>query len=176
MEVESSRVINVLPALVWTTHPDGTIGLLNQRWYGHTGLTSSEACSIEWQSNIHPGDASEVLERWCLILAAVEPGQPKARLRRFDDAYRWFLISCNPTRDETGQVLRWYAVNTDIDERNLAREALRSDGQDLRSIIDTIPKTAWSASADGYYDFVNQRWLDYSVLSLDQAQGWVGGL
>jgi PAS domain S-box-containing protein len=44
--------------------------------------------------------------------------------------------------------------------------------RDLRSIINTIPTTAWTARADGYCDFINQVWLDYSGITAEQAQGW----
>src|SRR5947208_2591015 len=45
------------------------------------------------------------------------------------------------------------------------------DEQDIRLVVDTIPTLAWSASPDGSADFVNQRWLDYTGLSAEQALG-----
>jgi PAS domain S-box-containing protein len=41
----------------------------------------------------------------------------------------------------------------------------------LRLVIDTIPTMAWSVRPDGVVDFVNQRWLDYTGLSLEQFLG-----
>jgi PAS domain S-box-containing protein len=46
------------------------------------------------------------------------------------------------------------------------------DVQDIRLIVDTIPTLAWSAGSDGSADFFNQRWLDYTGLSAEQALGW----
>jgi PAS domain S-box-containing protein len=43
--------------------------------------------------------------------------------------------------------------------------------QDIRLVVDTIPTLAWSAGPDGSTDFVNQRWLDYTGLSPEQALG-----
>ena len=45
------------------------------------------------------------------------------------------------------------------------------DGQDIRLVVDTIPTLAWSAGPDGSADFFNQRWLDYTGLSANQALG-----
>jgi PAS domain S-box-containing protein len=44
----------------------------------------------------------------------------------------------------------------------------------LRLIIDAIATLAWSARADGSPEFFNQRWLDYTGLSAEQAlsSGW----
>src|SRR5437879_5025760 len=46
------------------------------------------------------------------------------------------------------------------------------DSEHLRVVIDTIPTLAWSAAADGSAEFVNQRWIDYTGLSAEQARGW----
>jgi len=48
------------------------------------------------------------------------------------------------------------------------------DVQDIRLVVDTIPTLAWSADPDGSADFFNQRWLDYTGLSAEQAfgSGW----
>lgn len=44
----------------------------------------------------------------------------------------------------------------------------------LQQIIDTVPVMIWSARPDGRCDFVSQRWLDYTGLTLEQALdcGW----
>jgi PAS domain S-box-containing protein len=46
------------------------------------------------------------------------------------------------------------------------------DIQGIRLVVDTIPTLAWSAGPDGSADFFNQRWLDYTGLSANQALGW----
>ena len=44
--------------------------------------------------------------------------------------------------------------------------------QDFRVVLDTIPTLAWSARSDGSADFFNQRWLDYTGLSAEEACDW----
>ena len=41
----------------------------------------------------------------------------------------------------------------------------------LRTMIDQMPTLAWSCRPDGSAEFVNQRWLDYTGLSLEEAVG-----
>src|SRR5277367_5158275 len=38
--------------------------------------------------------------------------------------------------------------------------------------IDAIPGMVWIALPDGHMEFLNQRWRDYTGLSLDEAAGW----
>src|SRR5215469_5172179 len=49
---------------------------------------------------------------------------------------------------------------------------LQKQVQQGRSIINTIPTTAWTTRSDGYFDFLNQRWLDYAGMTAEQAAGW----
>jgi PAS domain S-box-containing protein len=71
-------------------------------------------------------------------------------------------------------------THIDVTEQHLAREALQKafdeikQSEDrLRLVIDTIPTLVWRARPDGVPDFLNQTALDYTGLSLDQAEtGW----
>ena len=49
------------------------------------------------------------------------------------------------------------------------RRAGRQAEDHIQPIIDTIPTMAWSLLPDGSVDFVNQRWLDYTGLSFQDA-------
>jgi formate hydrogenlyase transcriptional activator len=53
------------------------------------------------------------------------PFDREGRIRRYDGHYRWFLVRYNPLRDERGNVLRWYATATDIDDRKQAEDRLQ---------------------------------------------------
>ena len=43
---------------------------------------------------------------------------------------------------------------------------------ELRRVVDTIPELIWTAAADGSVQFVNQRWSEYTGLTLEQARGF----
>jgi len=45
-------------------------------------------------------------------------------------------------------------------------------GDQLPMMIDKIPTLAWACRPDGTTEFVNQRWLDYTGLSLEASLGW----
>src|SRR5439155_903692 len=53
----------------------------------------------------------------------------------------------------------------------LVRRA-RSLREQLRLVIDTIPAVVWSKLPDGSADFFNQRFREYTGLSLEEGQGW----
>jgi PAS domain-containing protein len=44
MDNELSRLVDMVPGLVWTALPDGHVDFLIQRWCEYTGLSVAEAC------------------------------------------------------------------------------------------------------------------------------------
>jgi PAS domain S-box-containing protein len=42
---------------------------------------------------------------------------------------------------------------------------------ELRCIVDALPGLVWTARPDGHIDFLNQRWCEYTGLSVDEAYG-----
>src|SRR2546428_7823255 len=49
---------------------------------------------------------------------------------------------------------------------------MSSSGDELPMMIDSIPTLAWACRPDGTTEFLNQRWLEYTGLSMAQALGW----
>jgi PAS domain S-box-containing protein len=39
-------------------------------------------------------------------------------------------------------------------------------------VVNTVPAYVWSTSPEGRVDFVNDRWLQFTGLALDEAIGW----
>jgi PAS domain S-box-containing protein len=58
----------------------------------------------------------------------------------------------------------------------LAIEEVKQAEDRMRLNIDTIPSMVWSIRSDGVVDFVNQRWLDYTGLSFEEAMGDPNGI
>src|SRR6266567_9240779 len=59
-----------------------------------------------------------------------------------------------------------------LQEELMAEDALQRREDYLRLTIDTIPVLAWCNGPDGSNEFLNQRWLDYTGLTIEEARGW----
>jgi hypothetical protein len=44
-EVQLRRIIDTIPALAWTAHPNSSAEFPNQRWLDYAGLSSEETCN-----------------------------------------------------------------------------------------------------------------------------------
>jgi len=152
-------IIDAIPAIIWGKLPDGSADFLNQHFREYTGLSLEDGLGWGWMNAFHPDD--RLMEEWRAALAAGKPFEKEARLRRADGQYRWFLIRAVPLRDEPGNIVNWYGTSIDIED-------LKRDEDRARLVINTIPTMVWTLQPDGAVDFVNQRWLDYTGLTLEE--------
>ena len=109
-----AAIINTIPTGAWTTRPDGYCDFLNQVWLDYAGMTAEQAQGWGWVEAIHAEDREQLVEEWQSCLASGNPVDTEARIRRFDSAYRWFLIRGNPLMDESGNILKWCGTCVDI--------------------------------------------------------------
>src|SRR5262249_39717593 len=85
-----------------------------------------EAAGWGWVRVIHREDLERLTDTWKGILAAGEPGEAEARMRRFDGEYRWFLFRTVPFRDEAGAIVRTYGTNADMEDMKCAEREPRA--------------------------------------------------
>ncbi|MDF2771072.1 MAG: fixL [Geminicoccaceae bacterium] len=136
-ERELKLIIDTVPALAWSARPDGTADFFNQHYLDFIGFSAEQASDWGWSAALHPDDLNGLAATWQRIMASAAPGEAEARLRRHDGEFRWFLFRTNPLRDDSGRIVKWYGVNTDIEDRKRAEADLRraynsfADGQRL---------------------------------------------
>ena len=49
---------------------------------------------------------------------------------------------------------------------------IRKSEAELRKIVDTAPSLTWSTLPDGWHEFHNKRWCDFTGLSAEESHGW----
>jgi formate hydrogenlyase transcriptional activator len=168
-ERELHRVIDTIPSLAWSTLPDGSSEFWNKRWYDYSGLTPEECLGSGWHRSVHPEDVTLLMIKWAEVLASGQTGEGEARFRRHDGVFRWFLIRAAPLRDETGKIVRWYGISTDIEDRKQGEEKLRQDERELRRITDVIAQMIVVHDPEGAPIYANQAVLDYTGLTIDDV-------
>jgi PAS domain S-box-containing protein len=118
-------IISTIPALVWSARPDGSAEFFNKHYLDYVGFSSEQAGDWGWTAAVHPEDLDGLADAWQAIMASRQAGEKEARMRRFDGTYRWFLFRANPLCDDSGNVIKWFGINTDIEDRKRAEEELR---------------------------------------------------
>ena len=153
--VELRAFIDGIPALAWTARPDSSPEFLNQRFSDYTGLSQDQIYEA-WKSTIHRDDLGVFENWWEGLQKSRQPGDAEVRFRRFDGEYRWYQISVAPVFDEEGNLVRWYGVNTDIDDRKRAEQKLQQNEENLRTITDAIRQFIVVLEPDGTTLYANR--------------------
>jgi formate hydrogenlyase transcriptional activator len=119
------------------TAPDGTTLYANRGALDETGLTQDVVKNEGFFPRaFHPDDQERVrAEREEGFLRGA-PFDLEMRSLLKNGQYRWQLIQYNPLKDERGQIVRWYATATDIDDQKRIEERLRNENIVLREEID----------------------------------------
>jgi len=145
-ESKLRQVIDAIPAMAWSAHPDGTGEFFNKHYLDYVGLPAEHVMDWGWTAAVHPDDLENLSLTWRQMRESETPGEGEVRLRRHDGEYRWFLFRANPVRDESGRVIKWYGMNIDITERKLALESLQAN----QELLDLAQKSAGAMAFDWY--------------------------
>ena len=146
-ERELRLAVNTIPALVWSTSPDGTLDFINQRWR-EIGLSLDDLRGTEWINVLHPDERTGVADRWRIAVETGTPYENIERVRRADGEYRWFLSRAQPLRDEFGKIVKWYGTDTDVEDQKRAEDALRSSEQRFRDFTESASDWLWETGPD----------------------------
>jgi PAS domain S-box-containing protein len=171
-EIDLRLTLDSLPGLICTFSPDGRFEGGNQRFWDYLDIDSGSAEAWATRGPAHPDDAERAIVTFRHAMLTGEPYMYEARARRFDGVYRWFQVSGRPHRDDQGNIVRWYSLLIDVDDRKRAEQALEASERNLRLTIDTIPAMAWSARPDGTADFLNQHYIDFVGQPLERLRDW----
>jgi PAS domain S-box-containing protein len=83
----------------------------------------------------------------------------------------WVRSIGEAVRDGDGRIVGLQGAFQDISTRRLAEQALRDSEAQFRALAESMPQMVWMTRADGWNTYVNQRWVDYTGLSLDDSYG-----
>lgn len=70
-----------------------------------------------------------------------------------------------------GEVEAVAGTTRDISDLKNAEQALVQSEEQFRTLTQSLPQLIWTADKDGYCDFFNQQWYDYTGSTLENSRG-----
>jgi PAS domain S-box-containing protein len=136
-EIELRRMTDAIASYICVLRPNGTALYANQTVLDYLGITLEDVQKENLRARIlHPEDLERVRDERLEALARGKPFELEQRELGKDGKYHWFLVRHNPLRDDQGNIIRWYATGTDIEDRKQAEERMRNENLALREQID----------------------------------------
>lgn len=106
------------------------------------------------------------------ILAADTAGACNAYEKEYiakDGSRIPITIGYTPLEDQPGKYICFVLDQTRL---RATEQALKQSQAEFFQMADAIPQMAWMTRSDGYVDWFNQRWFEYTGKTLEQCVGW----
>jgi PAS domain S-box-containing protein len=139
------------------------------RWYGEVAKKIGSPTSIAetdanwWYDRIHPSHRDRVING---IHASIDQGDEnwhdEYEFRREDGTYFPVVDRGYVIRDANGEAVRMVGAMQDVTAQKAILDALRTSEKSFRTLADSMPQIVWTARADGFLDWYNQLWYDYT--------------
>jgi PAS domain S-box-containing protein len=165
-EFKLRQVIDTVPGLLWSIGPDGELTQINQGVLDYSGMRFED--HLGFYKFHHPDDLSDAVNALSQAMQTGTSYQGLSRLRRADGEYRWHDIRAQPLRDWKGEIIQWYGLSVDIEERKQAEDRLRRSEAYLAEAqrLTHIGVAAYNETAILYGSEEN-----YLIWGFDPAQG-----
>ena len=142
--------------------------------------------SQRWRSDYRLGDRNllglshydvfpEITERWKEAhrrgLAGEVIRVEMDRFERADGSVQWLCWEIRPWYKLDGIAGGIVIFTEDITSRKGTEEALRKSENEFRMLAESMPQIVWVCDPEGLNTYFNQRWVDYTGLSLEESAG-----
>ena len=132
-----------------------------------------------WIEHIHP-DEKEAVHKG--IYEAINGNSHSwsayYRFRKADGGYLKVHDRGSVLVDERGQPFRMVGAMVDVTDAEIAEQRLQEKNEALQAVLDEfkfvtdfMPQMVWATRPDGYHEFYNKQWYDYTGLSYDETKG-----
>jgi PAS domain S-box-containing protein len=165
--------------------PDGRFLRVNRALCELVGYTEAELMARTFQDITHPEDVGPDLANVRRIISGeIAAFQMEKRYLHARGHAVAVMLNVSLVRDRQGEPSYFISHVQDITERKRgeaavterkrAEEALRASEAEFRTLAEAMPQIVWITRADGWVLYFNQRWMDYTGLTLEQSlgEGW----
>ena len=122
-------------------------------------------------NDVHPEDRDRVLGALRSSLESRSDFSIEYRLVWPDGTVHWTEARGRVIVDASGDAVGMTGLCTEVTERKRSEAALRESEQRYRFLADTLPQLIWTTRPDGFHEYFNQRWYEFTGRTLEETQG-----
>jgi PAS domain S-box-containing protein len=188
---ENKRIMDASVDIICTIDLEGRFLRISNAVERILGYTESELKGARYIDLVHPDDVETTNTTHENLYLGQPVNEFINRYKRKDG--KWVHMSWNCSLSPDKAIT--YCVARDISHRikneqfkeQLTQQLLekikllKEQDQTIEKIrefkfmADSIPQIVWTSRPDGYLDYYNKHWIDYTGMSIEQTQGWGWG-
>jgi len=170
-EAEYTALAKATSEIVWCADKNGQDAETRSAWEKITGQ-KHESKGWGWLDFVHADDRETAQESWRRAFDTKTVYEDEFRVLVKSGEYRWFMMRGVPIVNDRNILQKWVGTMSDINERKRAVELLLESEASYRQLANAMPQIVWTARPDGFLDYYNQRWFDYTGMTLAEIEGW----
>ena len=182
-----NAVLEAAPVGIAVADTNGKLVMINpenMRIWGHHPLPDNMNEYGEWKGWWADGSEKHghllKSHEWAMARALAGEDTPSDRvdIEPFEPSgeRRAIVLHAKPIRGNDHKIVGAVVAQMDISHQVKAEEALRESEAKFRIIANAMPQMVWSTRADGYHDYYNQQWYDFTGMPPGSTDGmlWNG--
>jgi len=124
--------------------------------------------------SIYVDDQKKVISLITEVLKSGNEFESEYRTVNADGEIRWVIARGRVERDDNGDPVSFPGVMIDITSRKQAEEDLKESEERFRFMADTMPQLVWITRPDGYHEYYNRHWYEYTGTAegTTDGEGW----
>lgn len=128
-----------------------------------------------FRPDVWPSAEAHIMAAFAGTATTVENNRVLTR-RNGEPEEAYFTLSCSPVFDESGAVAGVLSHLSETTGLVQAQQALEDENSRLRRGLNHLPHMVWSTLPDGYHDFYNDKWYEFTgvVRGSTDGEGWNG--
>ncbi len=164
----------------WDWEIENNLVTADERFAALYGVSAGQAAGglpiEDFLAAVHADDRQRVLAEIEAGLKTPGPVRFEYRVPNKDGTTRWVVASGRVITNEEGRAVRLPGVLVDITEERRIAEELNESEQRFRTLADTMPQMVWATLPDGYHDYYNARWYEFTGMppGSTDGEGWNG--
>ena len=179
---ESERRFRILaaasPTGIFENDATGRCVYVNERATELAGLSAGECLDFGWTRALFEEDRDRIQKRWRQAVGTRQPFREEYRFRHADGTVTWVIGQVVAVTDTEGCHSGFIGTLTDITQRKLTEEALRSSEERYRSLAEVLPVGVFRKNPQGQSIYHNPEWSKIVGMSDEDArgEGWARAL
>jgi PAS domain S-box-containing protein len=152
-----------------TINREGKIADVNQATEFVTGVARQQLIGSDFSAYFTESEEARKVYDQVLVRGSVR-NYPLV-IRDISGKLTDVLYNATVFKNEAGEVEGIFAAARDVTERKRAERALHESEDAFRTLAELVPQLIWICTSDGLGIYFNQRWVDYTGLTLEESYG-----
>jgi PAS domain S-box-containing protein len=171
-------VLDGIPEAVFLKDPQSRVTMINRAGTALMGASSPADVIGKTPEQIFPPDAAAWARRDDAEVSARSATVRSELTSTFHGVDRTLATTKIPLHGDDGEFLGVIGITRDVTQERAAgaeraaRLAAEEREAHFRTLAEAIPQIVWTADPDGDLDYYNQRWFDYTGMTLEETRGW----